>query len=762
MAKGADLYGTGLLDETLAPEKGGKLGERFMIPPFSVLNAREGWWQERKRAWLALGIQSELGRGESVPTEFVAPAGADRDMAPQPGPQTSSSVVTAATAPRAAKKHTVVVEKPPTNRGDKSAPIVGGVSFTMPPSTWMPPQELPSLAGVKRLCVDVETRDEFLTERGSGVRTGAYVAGLGVGTDDGRRWYLPVRHEGGGNLDEGLVKRWAREEFGSFAGELVGAKLIYDLDFLAHPNWGVDFKNVKAYHDVLILEPLLDEWRFSYNLDSVGQTHLGESKREELLKEAIRAMGYGDEVKENLWRLPAAYVGPYAEGDVDLPLRILPLQLKKIEEEGLQTVYEVERKLIPCLLAMKQRGVQVNTDRAEEVRGELVTRRDELLGRLKHLAGRQAEFMAPQSMEGALQDRGLDLQYTPKTREISITKEWLERNESDELCAIVLAGRKVNTTITTFMDGHILGHAVNGRIHCDFNQLKGEMGGTIARLSSSNPNLQNVPARDEEMSTLVRGMFEPDGDDEWERQDQSQVEYKLLAHYAVGDGAEECRRKYREEPATDYHKFCAEMCGIDPEDKIKRKRVKNINFAKGYGAGAERLAGQMKCSLAEAEEFIELYERNLPFTKATYDAAAKWGKNRGFVTSILGRRQRFPLWEPMGYGNKGKPLRHAEALKEYGPRIQRSKTYTALNRKLQSSGADIMKKTMVDCYESGLIGVLGAPLLTVHDELDWSVPRTAAGREAADEAKHLGEVCVTLKVPLRVDCERGTNWGNCK
>jgi DNA polymerase I-like protein with 3'-5' exonuclease and polymerase domains len=274
--------------------------------------------------------------------------------------------------------------------------------------------------------------------------------------------------------------------------------------------------------------------------------------------------------------------------------------------------------------------------------------------------------------------------------------------------------------------------------------------------------MQNLPSRDDELCPLVRGMFVPDDGDAWERHDMSQIEYRLLAHFAVGPGAEECRQKYRSDPKTDYHKFCSEMLGIDPNDKRRRVHVKGINFAKGYGAAAPKLAEIIGCSVAEAQDFVDEYERALPFTKSTYDAAMRWGEKQGYVTTVLGRRQRFTLWEPVdNWDKENPPLRYEQALQAYGKRIKRYKTYAALNRKLQGSGADIMKKSIVDCYEAGLtaIDALGAPLLTVHDELDWDVPPTARGETAAKEAKHLMEAAVTLKVPVYVEATRGQDWG---
>lgn len=633
----------------------------------------------------------------------------------------------------------------------------------MPEITWRPPVELPSLKGVKRIAIDVETKDPQIKELGAGVRRpGNYIVGLALGTDDGRRFYFPTRHEGGGNLDEGLVQRWARKELNNFTGEVLGARLIYDLDWLS--TWGVRFPDTVAFHDVQVAEPLIDEWRFSYGLDALAQDYLGEHKFETVLREACEACGYTD-YKSNLWRLPAGYVGAYAEGDVDLPLRIFPLQYKKMEEENLLTIYDVERKLMPLLVAMQQRGVRVDVKRAETVRVELKKRLDDQIKILRSFAGPKAELNAPDSFVHALDERGIVYPVTPKLRQPSIKKPWLEKHLHDPMCASIFEGRKLFTIINTFLDGHILKHGASGRIHAEINQLKGEDRGTIARFSYANPNLQNVPARDGEMAPLIRGIFLPDEDCEWGRKDYSQIEYRLLVHFAVGTGAEEARELYRNDPKTDFHKLVAAWMGIDPEDKIRRKRVKNVNFAKGYGAQVPKLAETMGCSLEDAQIFVDLYEEKLPFTKETFDAAARWAGKRGFVVSILNRRQRFKFWEPIGLRGKDREqgLPEELAIKKWGNRITRSNTYMALNRKMQSSCADIIKKAMVDGWEAGVFApdLLGVPFIQVHDELDLNVPRTAQCHEADAELTQIMQNAVKLNVPVIVDSDRGADWGAC-
>jgi DNA polymerase I-like protein with 3'-5' exonuclease and polymerase domains len=638
------------------------------------------------------------------------------------------------------------------------------MSLIRPPELWRAPTELPSLRGARRIAVDVETCDPTLGELGPGVRRGGYVAGVAVGTDLGGRWYLPTRHQGGGNLDEGLVWRWARDELNAFDGEVVGANLVYDLDYMAEN--GVTFPRVRRFLDVQVAEPLLDENRYEYNLDALSKDYLGETKTEHALREAAAAYGFGTsnvEVKRNLWRLPAAYVGAYAEGDVDLPLRIMALQEIELEKQGLTELFALESKLIPILLAMRRRGVRVDVEKAHIVRARLVQERDLALKNVRRIAGPKAELMAPDSFASALIERGLPVGRTAKSGQYSITKDWLKAHAGDDLVDAIQAGRRVDTIINTFVDGHIFTHSIKGRVHCEFNQLKGDSGGTIARFSSSNPNLQNLPARDADIGPLVRSLFVPDAGEEWWRADFSQIEYRFLAHFAMGDGAEAARASYRDDPATDFHTMCARMLNFDPKNKGERIRVKNTNFCVVYGGGVPKLAATFGCSVEDADIFYKDYNRKLPFVKKTSEMASSRASRRGYVLTVLGRRQRFPMWEPVNNWDRSKrPMQRDEALKEYGTAIRRSHTHAALNRVLQGSAADQMKKAMVDVWESGVCDVIGAPLITVHDELDVSAPRTKEGEEAVIEMQRLMERTIALKVPVMAELERGPSWGECK
>jgi len=640
-----------------------------------------------------------------------------------------------------------------------------------PESDWKPPSGFMNLEGVKRLAIDVETKDVGLDVLGPGVRRGAFIVGYAIGTDDGRRAYYPVRHEGGGNLDARMVERWLTAEAAKFSGEVVGAGLLYDLDFMAEV--GIHFKNARRFRDVQVAEPLLDEHRLEYNLDALARTWLGESKREDLLKAAAIAWGFGTTnkaVKTNLWRLPAKLVGAYGEGDADLPLRVLERQETALHEQQLMELFDLESRLIPILLAMRRRGVRVDLRRAEEVSSELGAERDALHAEFRRLtACPKAELFAPDSFGAALAAMDIPVPMTEKTRKWSIKKEWLKEMASRfPVLKLLLDARSLDKCKETFVDTYIFEHNVNGRIHTEFHQLKSDDGGTIGRFSSSNPNLQNIPARDERLGPLVRSLFIPEEDEEWERDDYSQIEVRFEAHYAVGRGAREFRLKYVNDPKTDYHKFIAELLHVDPEDKIKRKKVKNTNFAKKYGAMAPKLAVTFGCSITEAEAFVKEYEAACPWTKETFDLAQRRAAERGYIKTVLGRFARFPLWEPASNGRKKMKdrvpaLPRGRAEKEYpGEVLVRAHTYTAMNRLFQLGSADLMKKAMVDIWDAGCCGILGAPLLTVHDELDWSVPKTMAGDAAAKEVKRLMETAITLRVPIIAEAERGAHWGECK
>ena len=230
------------------------------------------------------------------------------------------------------------------------------------------------------------------------------------------------------------------------------------------------------------------------------------------------------------------------------------------------------------------------------------------------------------------------------------------------------------------------------------------------------------------------------------------------------------RRQFNLHPETDYHDMALDLvapeAGWDISTKELRKKhrrpIKNINFGLIYGMGIEKLTADLGLTSQEGRKLFAAYHKGVPFAKATMDSCSKEAQSLGFITTILGRRSRFDLWEPekvMNYDNRiGLP--YAEALMQFGGNVKRAYTHKALNRRLQGSAADMMKKAMLDCWEQGVFDETGVPRLTVHDELDFSDP---GGKDAAfNEMHRILESAIPLRIPVKADAETGPDWGHVK
>jgi DNA polymerase I-like protein with 3'-5' exonuclease and polymerase domains len=208
---------------------------------------------------------------------------------------------------------------------------------------------LPRWSEAKRIAIDLETRDPQLTTLGPGALRDGYVVGVAVGIEDGETFYLPVAHEGGGNLDPRHVWAYLRENAAEFTGDVVGANLQYDLSYLLEH--GVEFPRIRYFRDVQVAEPLLDELQLSYSLEEIARRRGLPGKAEDELRLAVSALGLSHgqvkEVKKNLWRLPARYVGAYAEQDVRLPLQLIRRQEREIDDQDLWNIYNIESRLLP-------------------------------------------------------------------------------------------------------------------------------------------------------------------------------------------------------------------------------------------------------------------------------------------------------------------------------------------------------------------------------------------------------------------------------
>lgn len=608
-------------------------------------------------------------------------------------------------------------------------------------STWCAPDTFPNLDTAKIIAVDTETRDPNLERFGPGwARKDGEIVGYAIAVE-GAKWYFPVGHQGGGNFDRRIVERWVRSVM-SLPCPKVFHNAAYDIGWLgAH-----DIKVEGEIHDTMLAAPLLDEHRFSYSLNSLGFDYLKKGKSEEGLRRA--AADFGLDPKRDLWRLPAPFVGPYAEDDAELTLELWQHLRVLMARDDVESVYRLEQRVLPALISMTRRGVRFDRSRCEEVISRLRLRERELIKQIRDLSGVAVDIWAAQSLASAFERLSLPFPKTA-TGQPSFTREILEQCDHP-IGKLIIEARETQKTHGTFLQPYLEFSAATGRIHAHFNQLRNDEGGTVSgRLSAANPNLQQVPARHEVIGPLVRGLFLPEEHEQWGSIDFSSQEPRLLLHYASLlklRGAQRLVDAYHADPRTDFHQMVADMAGI------KRKAAKTVGLGLMYGMGKKKLAASLSLSDAEAGELINTFHEKVPFLQGTVDkvmARAEHPASGGAIRTLLGRKCRFPLWEPVAWGTN-KALPHEQAVVAYGPRIKRSGTYKALNRLIQGSAADQTKAGLAALYEAG-----ETLLLQVHDEVVVSVRDKERGQRCAD----LMTRAVDLQVPSVCDVEIGRSWG---
>ena len=606
-----------------------------------------------------------------------------------------------------------------------------------PESNWSIPDIFPKFSDTERIAIDLETYDPHLLTSGPGWATNrGYMVGVGVATKDWKG-YFPIRHEGGGNLDEVVVLRWLKNTLSSSKREVIFHNALYDVGWLRRE--GVDVKG--KILDTMFAAPIVDENRYSYSLDALGQTFCVEKKDESLLQDA--ALAWGINPKAEMYKLHSKYVGPYGEQDAALTLKLYEKLKLELREQNLEPIYEMECKLIPLLLEMRWRGVRVDEQKAADVSKKLSLQEQKLHIEIKRKYGEDVNLWANASLQKIFDKNNLAYPRTEKGM-ASFQRQWLENHEH-ELPQMIVRARKLNKARTTFIDKMISEHAVNGRIHAEAHPLRSDAGGTVSgRFSYSNPNLQQVPARDPELGTMIRSLFIPEEGCQWGLFDYSQQEPRLTVHYAnrMGlIGAKDAVTAYRDKNA-DFHQIVADMANIP------RKQAKNINLGLSYGMGKQKLIKELGLGDTEAQALLTKYHEKVPFIRGLQDQCARVALDRGYIKTLAGRRCHFDLWEHKY--DDSMPLPLEEAREKYGDVLKRSYTYKALNRLIQGSAADMTKLAMLGLWEEGIV-----PHVQVHDEVDISIEDD----EQAAKVSRIMENCVELAVPLVVDTELGASWG---
>jgi len=606
---------------------------------------------------------------------------------------------------------------------------------------WVPPQSFPNLSTAKEIAIDLETCDPNLESFGPGwPRNDGFIVGYAIAVD-GWSGYFPIAHAGGGNLDRRIVDNWIRGVLKTDADKIMH-NAAYDLGWLRASGFEVNGRIL----DTMLAAPLLDENRFSFSLNALGFDYLQEAKSEANLKQA--AGDFGVHPKKELWKLPAMYVGEYAEQDAALTLKLWQCFKPLLKKDEVESIFNVETEVFPVLLDMTYKGIRFDRAKAEQLIDQLVKREQELIKELKRLSGASIDIWAAQSIAVAFDKLGVPYGKTENGMP-SFTKGFLD-SCPHPIAKMIVEARETNKTHGTFLRPYLEFSAKTGRVHPHVNQMRSDDGGTVTgRLSMASPNLQQVPARHEIIGPMVRSLFLPEEGELWAANDFSSQEPRLLVHYATLlelPGAETMANAYRQNPNTDFHQMVADMAKID------RKSAKTIGLGLMYGMGKNKLAVQLDLPLAEASDLIENFHQNVPFLKGTVNAVMKrieHPASSGSIRTLLGRKCRFPLWEPSEWG-VNKALPREQAIMEYGQRIKRAGTYKGLNRLIQGSAADQTKAAMVALHKAGF-----RVLLQVHDEVALSVKDKAQ----AEEAARIMAQAVKLEVPSKADVEIGPSWG---
>jgi DNA polymerase I-like protein with 3'-5' exonuclease and polymerase domains len=603
---------------------------------------------------------------------------------------------------------------------------------------WVKPTEFPDLRHANEIAIDLETHDPELKKLGTGSIVGrGKVVGIAVATD-GYAGYFPFAHEGGGNLDKDLVMKWFKDVCESTADK-VFHNAMYDVCRIR----AMGFKINGRLYDTMIAASLVNENRYRFDLNSLGWDYVGEGKNETELNNAAKE--WGVDPKADMWKLPALYVGNYAQRDAELTLALWKVMQKEISSQDLGSIFNLETDLFPCLVDMRFKGVRVDTESAHKLKQKLSEQEKKLLLEVTKETGEECQIWAARSIAKVFDKLKLPYERTEKTQAPSFTKNFLSNHEHPLVNKIAKA-REINKAHTTFIDT-IIKYEHKGRIHADINQIRSDQGGTVTgRFSYSNPNLQQIPARNKDLGPMIRSLFVPESGCEWGCFDYSQQEPRLVVHYASLDqdtSVFDVKEAY-EDGDADFHTIVAKMADIP------RSAAKTINLGLFYGMGKAKLQAELGVSKDKAEELFSIYHSRVPFVKSLTKSVSNRAQQRGQIRTLLGRLCRFHLWEPNTFGMH-KALPFEQAVQEHGPGIKRAYTYKALNKLIQGSAADMTKKSMLDLYKEGIVAHI-----QIHDELDVSV-------ESPEQAKKIVEImenAVKLEIPNKVDYESGKNWGS--
>ena len=582
----------------------------------------------------------------------------------------------------------------------------------------------------------------------------ANLVGISLAVEPGSGCYIPVGHTGSGDqgdLDLGdnpkakdapkqipLKKVVAKlKPLLESPGVLkIGQNIKYDMHVLRRAAAAAGIRNgidVTPVDDTMVLSYVLDGSGHGHGMDELAELHLGHS--------TIKFSDVCGKGKNQITfdRVPLDQATDYAAEDADITLRLQRILKPRLVEDRMTTVYErLDRPLIPILAAMEAEGIKVDGKVLKKMSQDFTVRAGDLESEIHKMAGREFNVGSPKQLGEIL----FDEMALPGGKKTGKSGAWatgadvLEdlAAQGHDMPARVVEWRQLTKLKSTYTDA--LQEQINpdtGRVHTTYSQTVASTG----RLSSNDPNLQNIPIRTEE-GRKIRTAFVADKGKTLVSADYSQIELRLVAHVADIKALKDAFRNGEDiHAATASQMFDVPMDGMDP---MVRRQAKAINFGIIYGISAFGLARQLSIPRGEAKAFIDAYFDKFPEIKTYMDETKALAKEQGFVTTPFGRRCMTP------------------GIKDRNPNVRSFSERAAINAPIQGGAADIIKRAMIRLPDAlSKAGLSAKMLLQVHDELIFEVPNKEVD-DTTELVKQVMENAAYLDVPLVVDAGAGANW----
>jgi len=564
----------------------------------------------------------------------------------------------------------------------------------------------------------------------------ADLVGIALAVEEDEGYYIPVGHVDGDQLPLEMVLERLRPALTDPNIPKIGHNIKYDFIMLARYGLAVEPLSV----DTMIAEWLLNPQysRGKLGLKSMAFLRLGIE-----MTDIEQLIGSGRK-QITMDRVPVVDAAPYAAADADMTLRLGALLEGELREKGLWDLFaELEMPLLPVLARMEMRGVLLDTEYLLDMSEELGARLDGLVAKIAGYVGEEVNLNSTQQLSDALFVRlGLPTEGLRKTSSghFSTAVDVLESlRDVHPVIELIMQHRELSKLKSTYLDA--LPKLVNpdtGRLHTSYNPT----GAVTGRLSSSDPNLQNIPFRTE-LGRSIRGAFVAAPGHVLMGADYSQVELRVLAHVS---GDETLREAFRQ--GHDIHaSTAAAVLGASPDEITPEQRsfAKRVNFGLLYGMSAFRLSRETSLTLAEAEAYVRAYFDSMPGVEDYLDTTRHQAARDGYVETLLGRRRFFPALQM----DAEEPRREVD---------RRRAEREAINMPIQGTAADIIKLAMIR-LDAALseAGLEARMLLQVHDELVLEVPEDQV-EATAQIVREVMEAAYPLDVPLSVDVHTGPSW----